>query len=224
MPTPFSNYLEEAFRFIACAPIGRKTLKQFLPKYAAGEIKIEELDSLRSIENISRSQLSGKPAACFIFNGTGKIIYVERNRDIGVLGPLLFHEIVHSLDEDYISSYSKQEFKWNLFLKKSHEILLQAADRMKKNASDIKLVDLERNEINEIEILRDESERFNQVRLFISERKAYSELYILTQQLKQIMRGYSQTLQKARENGYIFHRFVSDEEIIQGYRLNRKYI
>lgn len=206
--------IEEAFRLIAQTPIGRSVLKKFLILYATGKIILIE----------ATPEQLGSSAASFVYEKGEKKVYYQNNLELGLLAPLLFHEIVHSTDEDYVKSLPIQEKLWMEFLNKSHDILMGASRRLNKNPFAIQKTELNLTEIDEIERLKDSSKRHDQVKLFIAERKAYTELYYFIKELKNNVQSYSDYIDKLKEKGYCFHRQITDEEIIEGYHLNPKYV
>ncbi|MBI3534773.1 MAG: hypothetical protein HY072_04730 [Deltaproteobacteria bacterium] len=169
--------LEDVFKLIAKTNHGRKTLRRFLPKYAADEIKVQEVKA-QEFNFFANPEPTGKPAACFVYAKGKRTIYYQQGEELGILALLLFHEILHSIDEDYISSLKTQELLWSNFVKKSQAILADTAKR----------------------------------------------LFIFINELKETIPEYLRYLQSKREQGYLFHRNITDEEIVEGYHLNAKYV
>lgn len=215
--------LENVFKLIAKTNHGRKTLRRFLPKYAAGEIKVQEVKA-QEFNFFANPEPTGKPAACFVYAKGKRTIYYQQGEELGILALLLFHEILHSVDEDYIASLKTQELLWSDFVKKSQAILADTAIRLDKKSNQIEKNDLKYAEIEEIESLKEKSKRHDHVHLFITEKKAYSELFIFINELKETIPEYLHYLQNKKEQGYLFHRNITDEEIVEGYHLNAKYV
>jgi hypothetical protein len=218
------NPIEESFRFMAFSSTGRRVLKEFLPRYSKGEIQIRSLDPAISMKAVGGASLTGTPAGGFVFDGQKKTIFIENGMEIGLLTPLLFHEIVHSVDEDYLNSYFRQEKLWETFRIKSKKILQAGSERTGKSFAELTACDLLIEETETIKTHQEESERFDQVRLFIAERKAYTELFILVDQLCKSLSGYSEYIRAQVERGYVLTRPITDAEIVKGYQFNSRYI
>lgn len=218
------NPVEESFKLMAFSGAGRKVLKEFLPRYSKGEIQIRFLDPSVSMEVMGGANLAGIPAGGFVFDGQRKTIFIEKDMEVGLLAPLLFHEMVHSVDEDYLNSYPQQEKLWESFRQKSKSILQKGSERTGKAYSELTPLDLTLDETEELQALREETERFDQVRLFIAERKAYTELFVFVDQLSQCLPGYSEYVGAQVARGYVLNRPITDEEIVQGYRFNCQYV
>ncbi len=216
--------IEEVFSFIRVSSAGRSKLREFLPRYFGGHIQVRVVSKIDDIQGVSESSLAGTPAAALICDEARRTLFVQENVELGLLAPLFFHEMVHSVDEDYVSSFSTQQRLWSDFYKKAESIIRDVGIRQKKKCLELREKDLRVAELDEIRRLRDLAERFDHVRCFLAERKAYSELHAFVGQLCNRLPGYREYLVKQRENGYCLDRPISDDEIVSGYRLKRKYV
>lgn len=90
--------IDDVFELISQSPLGDRILRQFLPLFRSGRIRIkaypnELLSKLKAVLG------PGQPiGAAFVTDGDTGVIHYDRTSPLGVLGPFIFHEIVHSLD------------------------------------------------------------------------------------------------------------------------------
>ncbi len=90
----------EILKFIATTRTGADLLRQFLPFYETGKIRIAHYPApiVRKLrEMIGEDQPIG---ACFDTDGISGTIHLDPNGILAILAPFLVHEIVHALDSN----------------------------------------------------------------------------------------------------------------------------
>jgi hypothetical protein len=211
---------DQLFKFLSLSAAGRRTIDAFIPRFVKREIRILHMKP----DSLGADGVDGTPAGGFIFDGRGRRIYVDRDEELGLQAPLLFHEMVHSLDEEYITSFGMSEKLWANLRTRSQALLRLVAYRKGKPAEEILGSDLEPAELDELARLKARCQTHDHRRIFRAERKAYAALAELTAELSRLVPGYADFLTEKRGEGHILDRPVTDAEIVVGYRLNPAYL
>ena len=133
--------LDEVFRIISLSKLGKKTLSQFLPLLQSGEIWVEDLLREDAIRLQRENGVHGSVEAAFYYDGNQKRIYVNSRCKVGLLAPLFFHEMVHSLDEEYIRSYHDNQLLWQDFQEYAEKVMAEASMKSQKKVSEIRVED-----------------------------------------------------------------------------------
>ena len=215
-----ANNVKDVFEVIAATEIGRKVLKDFMPQFTSGKIKIEQLTP----EVREKHKVSSSGAAAFVYDGNTKTIYIDKDSEVGVAAPLLLHEIVHSLDQDYIGTFARNNELWKLFRTRGKEIMAQAAARVGKPEKQLKDSDFNQAELDQLYKLKTESDKFNDIRDFRTERLAYGAQDQFIREFTSTFPCYDGYISAHGKKGHILHKFLSDDEIVKGYNLNSIYI
>ncbi|MGK5088505.1 hypothetical protein WDW86_13180 [Bdellovibrionota bacterium FG-2] len=200
--------IERAYRLIVCSALGRRTLDQFLPLVSRGQVDLRVLDERNQKEIAAGNLLQGDPAGAFYFDGVRRVIFLEPGLETGLLAPLLFHEMIHCLDEDYLKSFLQNEKNW-----------LELRTRAKAIVG-LDVATLTQSHLAEIVELKREAEGFDHQRLFKTERKAHSATYWLVQEFIDSIEGYRFYISRQKKNGFELDRWVSEAELIRKYGLN----
>ena len=90
---------EGVLKLISTVPTGRKALHLFYPLLSSGQVQILSYPpDLR--KKLTEGEPSLKPlGAAFVTDGNEGSIYYDDQGELGVLAVLIFHEMIHSLDE-----------------------------------------------------------------------------------------------------------------------------
>ena len=86
--------LDNLFKLIEMTETGKKIIKKFKTKFKKSEITIKEFNE-KTRKNLN---IADNRVAIFKYNGKSKVIYIDYNTNVGILLPVLVHEITHSLD------------------------------------------------------------------------------------------------------------------------------
>ncbi|OFZ79553.1 MAG: hypothetical protein A3K03_01980 [Bdellovibrionales bacterium RIFOXYD1_FULL_44_7] len=96
--------VEELFWLISQSQLGRNTLASFLPLYRAKEISIEPFPA-EIVRELEKVRLQSDPlGAVYVNDGVTATIYLDMKSEYGALAILLFHEIIHALDDNLNAS------------------------------------------------------------------------------------------------------------------------
>src|SRR3990167_9558967 len=101
--------LEDVYRMIRKSPRGLVIIDDFQVRMAFGDIRIKYMDQNAKARLMRDGHAKGQAAAAFTYDGKEKVIYIDPAAETGILIPILIHEIVHSTDEDYLSSREHHE-------------------------------------------------------------------------------------------------------------------
>ncbi len=199
---------ERAYRLLVCSPLGRRTLDQFLPLLSHAQVEIRVLDERTQAELATGNLLQGDPAGAFCFDGVKRTIFIEPGLETGLLAPLLFHEMIHCLDEDYLKSFSKNEANWGSLRARAKALIIQDPAK------------LTQAHLSEVAALKREAEALDHQRLFMTERKAHKATYWVVQELVDAIEGYRFYVSRQKKIGFDLNQWVSEAEIIRKYGLN----
>ena len=214
---------EECFRLISQSKVGREILDRFLPEYHSGSLELREVETdSNELLGLWRGDTTGTPAGGFTYDGGNKRILLARHPALGLQAPLLFHEMVHATDEEFIRSFTESERMWRWFRERAEAAMIEAAGRLFKPENEITGGDLDPASRIELVRLRRAAENFERLRLFRTERKAYNLLYIWVQEVCERVPAYRVWLRSQRSQGFDLDRDVTDEEILRGYDLQAK--
>ncbi len=211
---------EECFRLISQSRTGREVLSRFLPEYHSGKIELREVEE-GSVELLGLRQGggAGTPAGGFTFDAGHKRILLVRHPALGIQAPLLFHEMVHATDEEFLASFGLSEAMWKQFRTAAEAAMGEAAVRLGKADREVTGADLLPTRRLELIRLKRKAENFERLRIFRTERKAYSALYVWIQEVCGKVPEYRDWLARQRSVGFDFDREISDDEIVRGYEL-----
>ena len=220
MATPPAPDWEECFRLISQSRAGREVLSRFLPEYRSGRLELREVEADSSeLLGLRGGNAAGTPVGGFTYDGGNKRILLARHPALGLQAPLLFHEMVHATDEEFIRSFAESERMWKRFRERAEAAMKEAADRLGKFEDEVTGGDLDPSSRLELIRLRRTAENFERMRLFRTERKAYSLLFVWVQEVCERVPEYRTWLRSQRSQGFDLDRDVTDEEILQGYDL-----
>ena len=101
-----ASQFKEVFDLLRQTPTGRKVLAKFDPKFGF-EVKVEQY---------SPTTLAvGAKKAAALFDLDKRTIYIDRREKVGTVAPILLHEMIHSLDKDYLRAVEREKTLWNEF-------------------------------------------------------------------------------------------------------------
>ena len=213
--------LQEEFRLIGRSAVGRQVLERFLPGFWGGRVEIVEFprDSLPGELRESHQGGLGRPAGGFSFQGGKPLIYLEAGSEIRLRAPMLFHEMVHAVDIEYLASFDESLRLWKIFRGRVEAELARASRLRGIDPSQLTGDQLPRGTWLELVKLRRAAQAYDQIRLYKAERRAWSLLHRWVEEVCRAMPEYRQWLERARAEGHVFDRPVTDEEIRRGYAL-----
>lgn len=216
-------HIDDVFFLIGCCEIGSAVLKDFYPLYGAGQVSIGE-NGIHEFSKLALRKMSGKPGSGFQFDGKLGTISLPRSLPRGLAAPLLFHEMVHSTDQEYLGTWKKNDENWRIFYAKAEAALRRASLATGLAFADIQVEHLEKPVLDDILILKAFAEKYDHQRTFKAERKAYSALKVWLEQASDALPGYDEFISGQKDSGYVLDRAISDLEIIQGYGLDPIYL
>lgn len=162
-----SKQLKEVFALLRKTRTGRAVLAKFDPKFGF-EVKVEQYrDEMKRAE---------KRRAAALYDLEKRTIYIDRTESVGNLAPILLHEIVHSLDNDYRRAVEKEKELWGEFDRELENLLRLVASRRRKAVESLTEEDFTQGELNDIIRMKLAMEQFRDIRIYRAERVAY-DLY-----------------------------------------------
>ncbi len=162
-----SSNLKEVFGLLRQTKTGRAVLAKFEPKFGF-EVKVDQFAS-------AMNQADRRKASA-LFDLEKKTIYIDRKETIGNLAPILLHEMVHSLDKDYLRAVEREKELWAEFDRDLDVLLKSVARRTGKIAEELEESDYLSSELTDIVRMKLAMEQFRDVRVYRAERVAY-DLY-----------------------------------------------
>lgn len=205
--------LEEALNVIGTTPIGKQTLAKFQPKLESGEIRVRELtDTIRK-----EKRLDGQ-SAIYIPDekGHGGTIYVDYNNELGLLIPNLFHEMVHSVDNQLHESRSVFNKKMNAM----DASLRQAAIRTGKLESSLNEKDLSQEEL----LIYSDFQKFRDRRTYSAERLAYDSEFTFVSELSNTFPCYAGYIKAQSEKGLTMRGSLPDDRLMDLYHIDKRHL
>lgn len=215
-----AEHLNEIFECIRLNPTGSSLLARFLPLFKAGAIQISAMESTK----LSVKGMTGAAASAFVFDGKKRQILLDMSYPIGIVAPMLVHEIVHSMDLEYLAEFALNQQLWHKFESAASTLLKSTTHKVQKKISEIQIEDIEPSAFFEIRVLKDHFEKHDHNRVFKSEIKAYGQMLQWTREFEDLFPDYSAFLAQARSEGHLIGRHLSEKEIIERYRLNTKWL
>jgi len=216
--------LDDVYRVIRKSPRGRVIIDDFQVRMAFGDIRIRYMDQNAKARLMRDGHAKGQAAAAFTYDGREKVIYIDPAAELGILIPILVHEITHCTDEDYLASREQHEELMLRLRSEASRVMETASRRLKVPRNRLTRADCPKEEIDQLVELRIACERFDHMRTFKAEVKAYLEQYRVTLELVRKFPDYGNYLRRWEKQGYILIRPLRAEDIIEKYRLKREYI
>lgn len=193
---------KEVFSVLRQTPTGRAVMAKFDPKFGF-EVKVEQYGP-------ASSAVGGKRAAA-IFDLEKRTIYVDRQEKIGTVAPILLHEMIHSLDKDYLRAVEREKALWNEFDGELMTLLRAVSRRSGKATESLEEADFAKSELDDVVRMKLALEQYRDVRIYRAERVAYDFYY---QVLYELAEKYPQFYLAGRRSLASLHPF-SDADLIR---------
>lgn len=197
--------LNDVFNVLRLTRWGNAVMKKFFPKFGF-DIKIDQFTE--DMKEVERQR--GRRAAA-VYDVDTKTIFVNRSEQIGTVAPILLHEIVHSLDQDFTRSVERERQLWSEFDRDINAILRDVAVRARKQPDDLEQHDFAPEELARMRRMKSVIEEFRDVRVYRAERVAYDMYYNVLVELADLFPKYYKNGPLARTNV----RPYDDEELIR---------
>lgn len=159
-------------------------------------------------------------AACYV--PIGRTLYVDKSAELGMLAPILYHEVLHSLDGDQEQSLNTVVALRTRLKAVGEEILNRVARRLGKSPAELGEAAFTDQDMQEAAQLSAMAVEAMEVGRFRTERLAYNGGFRVESELVQLFpayyRGVGQRLHWRIPNNF------PDGEIVVRYGLNRSII
>ncbi len=199
-------YVKDVLEFVRLTPSGKIALGDFMPRYQSGNIKIEQMTSF------GESRCGRNPAACYIPDK--QTIFVDKSVELGALGPVLMHEIVHSIDGDLQKMEAKLADLHRQLGLEMKSVINRTVARTKRDALALTEADFEAADIETLRRIKADSYLIEQVQQFRSERLAYDWGDRASREMLLLFPQYYQAHPLDSQKR-------SDNEIVDGYQFDR---
>ncbi len=221
--TQWLRAFHEEFRLIGRSVLGRQVLERFLPLLQSGRLDIVEFAATGPAPELlqgSRSAGPGRPAGGFSVVRGRPTLWIQSGPALEIRAALLFHEMIHAVDDEFVASFEESARRWKQFRARAEADLRQTARLRGIREEEVTGEDLTPSARLALVRLRRLAESYDALRIYRAERRAYNGLYRWVQEVCDVVPGYRARLVKARDEGYVLDRAVSDEEIRRGYGLD----
>lgn len=105
--------LRELFSWIGKTNSGNALLARFLPLYSRGIIRLKPMTDAPA--ELKRETLKADIESAFYYDGVKREIYLSENGSPAFRSVLLFHEMFHSVDEEFLGSYAGLCEHWRIY-------------------------------------------------------------------------------------------------------------
>ncbi len=200
-------YVKDAYSLIEMTESGKGAIPLFLKKTESTDIKIEQMTS----EGASRCP--GSAAACYV--PMIKTMYVDKSAEVGIMAPILFHEILHALDIDLEETLKREVVLSTEIQKQSEQALQTVADRLKVNALDLPASAFSETDMEATIKWNVMAEEALEVERFKTERMAYDNAFPVEKELVELFPQYYESAMR-RFHFSMPHNFT-DSDIISRY-------
>lgn len=215
---------DDAFSLLCYSPRARLILFNFQEKLNQGEIEIRPFDRERLKISFPLQAYRGIPEASFTYDGKKGIVSLQFGMERGLAAPLLMHEILHALDENFLQATLYRAKLVEELRAFGAYVLDKESKNLSKPSTEILLQDCSSKDRAQLLQLRKAFEKFDHQMTFESEKIAYREQYKIMEELFKNIPFYRGYLQRFREYHNIVLYPVSDDQIIYRYRLNPAYL
>jgi hypothetical protein len=200
----------------------RPSIHLFRRQLQEQSLKIRVLDGgeSQSIEQLLGNNGEGIPGAGFYFSGHVGWLLLPKNLEMGLLAPILLHEIQHATDLEYQQSclaYSKLEREFSLRVQGS----LQRSSGTGSLGVWHSIVD--RSELQVVRNLKETLSRMTALRTLRTEQKAYLAQWRWIEQQTQRDVNYRSYLEMTAKRGWQLSERHSLEEIAIAYGVDPKW-
>lgn len=207
-PKNFAQILE----LIATTPEGRERIKTIWPQIKFGDIKISPItDTVRKQANFSKSLKA-------LYDEETRTLYVDLNRESGLLAVDVFHEMGHAIDDAGIRC-SKEASQRADELEESVNAILNKTRAKSLDDSSVSAFDKSR-----IKAMEREYSVFDQKCAFMKERKAFDEEYKQIESWTNIHSCYKKYSESKTSDLQYYGHKLSNDQIIRLYGLNPEFI
>lgn len=216
---PVHRKLKGIFTLISQSMTGRSILEKFLPEYHRGHIRIEPMDADTENQLTQGRALKGRACSGFEIKRNQSVIYIDFSLEKGVLAPLLFHEIVHSLDQNFIDELNHCNEMLNRLKLQGEQILTELAKKTNRPIEKIPLAECPKSKLDHLEQLRHEYDKRDQKRILKSELRSYNLQRQMVDELCKKIPEYAVYIRTWEAQGYRLRNTLSEKEIIEKYNL-----
>jgi hypothetical protein len=203
-------YLKDLFALIEMTQSGSEVAARFQSKYQSGEIKIEQMT------NEGAKKCPKMAAACYL-PGT-KTMYLDKNSELGALTPILFHEMLHALDQELADTLVKLGTLQSALEKKADAIFQAASERTGTGPLLLGASSFTEQEMEQAVLLKLMADEALEVGRFKTERLAYNGGFQMEKELVQLFPHYY--AETTRKLGYRMPNNFSDADLIERYGIN----
>lgn len=210
-----------ALDFLMASETGAKYVTELLPKLASRdiEIKLVTRDELDATEGVPP-----RSVAAFQYRDKKKTLYLVRDSELGLASVHLFHEMIHALDEEFLSACDNVEPIRAQLIERSKELLAKVSRQKGTLFRNLHDSDFSPAEIAEIQELNESHDRLEHVCKLATERKAYPLQTKLIQELRKRFPCVGPYMDTQAMRKKVQITTPNDKALIRAYELNPLYV